>query len=62
MTSAHVDLYWIPLGAGGHIVRWNGMAYETIKAFSEHRSRTDLYHTALEVHVPDGRFFGTHTR
>ena len=23
-TSASVDLYWIPLGAGGHSVRLNG--------------------------------------
>ncbi|HEX6580213.1 MAG TPA: hypothetical protein VF195_05015 [Actinomycetota bacterium] len=31
MTSApapgSVDLYWIPLGAGGHVVRWNGKVY-----------------------------------
>jgi hypothetical protein len=34
-----VDLYWIPLGAGGHVVRLNGRIYEAIKAFIEHRRR-----------------------
>jgi hypothetical protein len=55
-AAAAVDLYWIPLGAGGHVVRWNGKVYEAIKALLEHRPRFDLYHTALEVSVPDGRF------
>ena len=44
------------MGAGGHVVRWNGKAYEAIKAFMEHRPRYALYHTALEVGVPGGRF------
>jgi hypothetical protein len=52
-----IDLFWIPLGAGGHgFVRWNGRMYEAIKARAERRPRLDLYHTALEVHLPDGRF------
>jgi len=55
-ASPAVDLYWIPLGAGGHVVRWNGKVYEAIKAFVEHRPRCALYHTALEIGVPDGRF------
>jgi hypothetical protein len=44
------------LGAGGHVVRLNGKVYEAIAAFREHRPRCDLYHSALEVDVPDGRF------
>lgn len=51
-----VDLYWIPLGAGGHVVRLNGIVYEVIKALVERRPRYDLYHTALDISVPDGRF------
>lgn len=52
-----VDLYWIPLGAGGAaLVRVNGRIYEAVKARSEGRKRLDLYHTALEVRVPDGRY------
>jgi hypothetical protein len=44
------------LGAGGHVVRWNGKVYEAIKAFIEHRTRRSLYHTALEVMVADGTY------
>jgi hypothetical protein len=53
---ATVDLYWLPLGAGGWFVRLNGRVYEQMEAFREHRSPLDLYHTALEVTVPEGRF------
>jgi hypothetical protein len=55
-TPVAVDLYWIPLGAGGHVVRWNGKIYEAIRAFIEHRRRLALYHSALAVTVPDGAF------
>jgi hypothetical protein len=53
---ASVDLYWLPLGAGGHFVRLNGRVYEAVQAHRERRRRLDLYHTALQVHVPEGRF------
>ena len=55
-ASAAVDLFWIPLGAGAYIVRWNGKVYEAIKALAQRRPRCDLYHSALEVTVPEGRF------
>jgi hypothetical protein len=55
-VAAAVDLYWIPLGAGQHVVRVSGKVYEAIKASIEHRPRYALYHTALEVVVPEGRF------
>jgi len=52
-----VFLLWIPLGAGGvGYVRFNGRAYEWVKARLKHRPARDLYHTALEVHLPEGRF------
>ena len=51
-----VDLYWLPLGAGGHSVRFNGHVYEALVAKIERRSRCDLYHSALEVRVPEGRW------
>lgn len=44
-----VDLYWIPLGAGGHSVRFNGRVFEAIDAARHHRPRCDLYHAALIV-------------
>jgi hypothetical protein len=49
-------LYWLPLGAGGWFVRLNGRIYEAIRARLERRRPLDLYHTALEVRVPEGRF------
>jgi hypothetical protein len=51
-----VDLYWIPLGAGGWFVRMNGRMYEAVQALIERRRALDLYHTALVVQVPEGRF------
>jgi hypothetical protein len=56
MTPAAVDLYWLPLGAGGHVVRLNGKVYEAVKAFIDRRPRLALYHSALIVAVPDGTF------
>jgi hypothetical protein len=51
-----IDLYWLPLGAGGWFVRLNGRVYEAILARREHRRPLDLYHSALEVRLPEGRF------
>ena len=51
-----VDLYWLPLGAGGHSVRLNGRVFEEVAARLEKRATCDLYHSALEVTVPKGKF------
>ncbi len=51
-----VDLYWIPLGAGGHFVRFNGRAFEAIDAVRRHRRPRDLYHAALVVEL-DGEHY-----
>lgn len=56
MEGHGVDLYWLPLGAGGHFVRLNGRVYEGIHAWRERRRAFDLYHSALQVYVPEGRF------
>jgi len=53
---AAVDLYWLPLGAGGHFVRLNGRLYEALAARLERRSACDLYHSALQVELPEGTF------
>lgn len=55
-SVASVDLYWLPLGAGGHSVRLNGRMFEAVASRIEHRPACDLYHSALEVHVSEGRF------
>jgi hypothetical protein len=51
-----VDLFWLPVGAGGRFVRWNGRVYEAVVATREQRVRRDLYHSALLVTVPEGAF------
>ena len=53
---AAVDLYWLPLGAGGHSVRLNGKVFEAVVALLERRRPLDLYHSALVVQVPEGRY------
>jgi hypothetical protein len=49
-------LHWLPLGAGGHSVRWNGRVFEALVARHQHRAVRDLYHCALEVHIGADRF------
>jgi hypothetical protein len=51
-VTAHdtgIDLYWVPLGAGGHSVRLNGRVFEAVAAGLERRRACDLHHSALEV-------------
>ena len=55
-SPARVDLFWLPLGAGGRSVRLNGRVYERLTAALHRRAPRDLYHSALEVWVPEGRF------
>jgi hypothetical protein len=51
-----VDLYWIPLGAGRHVVRLSGRLYEALSASAQRRPAGALYHSALVVASPEGRF------
>ena len=53
---AEIDLYWIPLGAGQHVVRISGKLFESVSALVGRRRPCDLYHSALIVTVPEGRF------
>jgi hypothetical protein len=53
---AAVDLYWLPLGAGGRSVRINGRVFEFLSARLQRRNRCDLYHSALEVHLGPSRY------
>lgn len=53
---AAVDLYWLPLGAGGWFVRLNGRVYEHFAAQLGRRPACDLYHSALRIEVPEGEF------
>jgi hypothetical protein len=51
-----VELSWLPQGAGGWFVRLNGRIYEAVHALLERRRPLALYHTALEVPLPQGRY------
>ncbi|MGY3556458.1 hypothetical protein ACVWY6_004683 [Williamsia sp. R60] len=44
-----VELYWLPLGAGGHVVKHTGRLFEMVFACREHRTARPLYHSALRV-------------
>jgi hypothetical protein len=54
--AASVELYWLPLGAGGRFVKFNGRVYETLAARLQRRPPCALYHSALQVRV-DGVTF-----
>ena len=56
MTIASVTLYWIPLGSGQSVVRGSGKVFEAVSALVQRRRPCDLYHSALAVIVPEGRF------
>jgi len=50
---AGVDLYWLPLGAGGWFVRSNGRVYEWLSAHRHHRPVSEIYHTGLLLRLAD---------
>lgn len=54
--DSSVDLYWLPLGAGGRSVRWNGRLFEAVVSRHQHRPVRDLYHSALEVRAAGARY------
>jgi hypothetical protein len=56
--TAGIDLYWLPLGAGGHSVRLNARIFEAVAALLDRRERRDLYHSALQVYFPEARYLG----
>jgi hypothetical protein len=53
IRSASIDLFWLPLGAGGRFVRWNGRLYEWWSARRERRESADLYHSGLMICLDD---------
>jgi hypothetical protein len=55
-VDASLELLWIPLGAGGVVVRLNGRIFEGMSALVARRPACDLYHSALLVHLPEGRY------
>jgi hypothetical protein len=56
VPTAAVTLYWLPLGAGGRSVRWNGRIFELLAARREDRIPQALFHSALEVRIGPDRY------
>lgn len=51
-----VELFWLPLGAGGRFVKHNGRVFEAIAARRARRPVCDLYHSALRVVVAESTY------
>ncbi len=56
VSANGIYLYWLPLGAGGNFVRLNGKIYEAVAAKVKQRPPCELYHSALQVVVPEGHY------
>lgn len=54
--TAGIDLFWLPLGVGGHSVRWNGRIFEMLCAVRERRAPKALFHSALRVTLPPDEY------
>ena len=48
-AAAGIDLYWLPLGAGGHSVRLNGKVYEAAAALLGDYSRRPGLHEPVHI-------------
>jgi hypothetical protein len=57
IDEAALDLYWLPLGAGGHSVRLSGRVFEALAARLGGRRASALYHSALIVRLAHGSNF-----
>ncbi|OUC81113.1 hypothetical protein CA982_00705 [Gordonia lacunae] len=53
-ASAAVVLWWIPVGAGGRVVRHTSRWWELIQARLARRDPRPLFHAAMEATVGDG--------
>ena len=57
LRTGDVQLWWLPLGAGGSpVVRASGRLYEVLASWREQREPLSLYHSALRVVVDDVAF------
>lgn len=56
MPPAHALLWWLPVGAGGHVVRHTSRWWAQIHATVHHTPTRPLFHAALELTVEDRRY------
>ncbi|WP_413452372.1 hypothetical protein AA0Y32_11110 [Georgenia phoenicis] len=50
------ELWWLPVGAGGHVVVHTSRWWERLQARREHRAPEPLLHAALEVYTDTSRY------
>lgn len=55
-SGAHADLWWLPVGGGGHVVIHTSAWWERWRALREDRRRRPLFHAALEIFDGDARY------
>lgn len=56
MNKAEIQLWWLPVGAGGHVVIHTSRWWEHWHALREGRSPRPLFHAALQILAPAGRY------
>lgn len=55
-SGAFADLWWLPVGAGGHVVVHTSRWWERWRALRERRGPRPLFHAALEVAGDEERY------
>ena len=56
MSTARAELWWLPVGAGGHLAMHTSRWWEVVQAHREHRACQPLFHAALELFVDEHRY------
>ena len=56
MDTEQVRLWWLPVGAGGHVVIHTSRWWELWRSVRERRRPQPLFHAALEVTVAGSRY------
>src|SRR5271157_2848054 len=54
--EGRVELHWIPLGAGAHVVKLSGRMYEALSARIHRRCPMELFHSALTLLLPEAAY------
>ncbi len=54
--DSRAELWWLPVGAGGHVVVHTSRWWERLQAVRDHRAPEPLFHSALEVFVDHTRY------
>src|SRR5215211_3800770 len=55
-TGTAIALWWLPVGAGGHVVRHTSRWWELLDAHRAHRHPQPLFHAALEVRTGESNY------